>query len=868
MAFRRSEMRRNLNSMAPHERVHDSSPTTLRAAFWVLAVHAAVFTFTELALDRVSRPPWLLAYGAFGFLPLQLGTAVALATASRRLDLPVGTRAALRAIAMGFGAVTVGAAVWFTMFLVGRPLRYISWADLIYFQFYPFLIYGVTRLPRTTWTTDRLRDALGLIVVLVAFGSLILFAARVDATNVELSTLQRFLITATSAAQLGTLVTINWGLERARRIPSRAAVTLLLGCIAVSTITDLVFQILFSTQYVGPNWSIAVAVAVNLGIFRAAILFIETPLPKDDVDDASRTPFSPLPILAVSSMALLLVWMSTAGQATNLGALVGGLVLLNATLVVRDVITSRAATQAVQAGSQREAAERLEALVRHASDAILLLDTRGHIVFASAPTDQLFGAPISSSAGARFAGLVAEESRDEWGRFLAELGERPGRPGAHVWRLRDREGLERLVESIGVDRRDEPAVRGIVVNLRDVTERLLLEDRLRQAQKLEVAGRLAGGVAHDFNNVLTAVMASAELAQLTLEPDHAAQADLVGIGAAARRGAALTRRLLAFVRNDPAPVQRVDVVDMVRDLEPLLTRLTGESHPVTVRAPEPVGSIEVDRAELEHILFNLVANARDAMPNGGPIELAVDLRQVGAAARDADFTIAPLPGRYAVITVSDRGIGMSDAVRARMFDPFFTDKSGGRGTGLGLIGVRPLIERAAGGLLVDSSPGNGTAVMMMLPLVAAREPAVLRHRSGEVRTAPSKGKDGRVRRVLLVEDELAVREQLTRLLDAMGHATVAAATAAEARMHLSAGSTQFDVVVSDVMMPGETGIQFTAWLRQAHPDVPVLLISGHTGESLDREALERAGVALLRKPFSGAELARALNETLERSAVD
>ncbi|MCE9601608.1 MAG: response regulator [Gemmatimonadetes bacterium] len=852
--------------MEPREHVQGSGTATLRAAFWVLAVHAAVFTFTDLGIDRASQPQWMRTYGAFGFLPLQLGTAVALATASRRRDLPEGTRAALRAIAMGFGALTLGAAVWFIMYLIGRPLRYISWADLIYFQFYPFLIHGVTRLPRTTWTTDRLRDALGLIVVLVAFGSLIIFAARVDATNVEFSTGQRFLITATAMAQLATLVAINKGLERARRIPSRVAVTLLLGCIAVSTIADLVFQILFSTQYTGPNWSVAVAVAVDLGIFHSAILFIETPLPKDDTDDASRTPFSPLPILAVSSMALLLVWMSTTGQATNLGALVGGLVLLNATLVVRDVTTSRAATQAVQADTQREAARRLEALVRHASDAILLLDQQGNVAFASAPTDRLFGASISASEGRRFAGLVSEESRDEWERFLAGLGERPGRPGAHVWRLRGRDGMERLVESIGVDLRDEPAVHGTVLNLRDVTERLLLEDRLRQAQKLEVAGRLAGGVAHDFNNVLTAVMASAELAQLTLGPDHAAQSDLSGIGAAARRGAALTRRLLAFVRNDPAPAQRVDVVEMVRDLEPLLTRLAGESHPITVRAPEPFGSIEVDRAELEHILFNLVANARDAMPNGGPIELAADVRQVGAAARDADFTIAPLPGRYAVITVSDRGIGMSDEVRERMFDPFFTDKSGGRGTGLGLIGVRPLIERAGGGLRVDSSPGSGTAVMMMLPLVTAEEPAAPRRRSGEVRTTPSKGKDGRIRRILLVEDELAVREQLTRLLEAMGHATVAAATAAEARTHLVAGSAPFDAVVSDVMMPGETGIQFTAWLRQAHPELPVLLISGHTGESVDRETLVRAGVALLRKPFSGAELARELNAILERPA--
>lgn len=850
--------------MLPAAHSRPRSRVALRVAFWVLLVHAIVFVSTEFGIAREGRPAWLVSYAAIGFLPLQVGSAVALAVASLRRDLLAGTRAALRAIAMGFVAISVGSLVWFAMAAIGRPLTYISWADLIFFQFYPFLIYGVTRLPRSTWTIDRLRDALGLIVVLVAFGSLVIFAARVDAATGELTVWQRLLVIVTGAAQLLTLITINQALERARRFPSRTAVTLLLGCLAVSTVGDLVFQILFSTNYKGPNWSIAISVAVNLGVVRAAIRFLEDPLPTATADDSSRTSFSPLPILAISLLALMLVWMSISGQATNLGALVAGLVLVNAALVVRDFSTSRAAAQSMLADTQREAARRLEALVRHASDAILLLGTDGAIVFASAPADRLFLAPLSASEGRRFVSLVPEESREEWSEFLAELAVRPGRPVAHVWRLRG-DGGERLVESIGVDLRNEPAVHGTVLNLRDVTERLLLEDRLRQAQKLEVAGRLAGGVAHDFNNVLTAVMASAELAQLTIEPEHPAQSDIAGIGAAARRGAALTRRLLAFVRNDPAPAQRVDVVEMVRDLAPLLERLTGDSHPVSVDAPEPFGSVEVDRAELEHILFNLVANARDALPNGGPIVLSAAAIQIGSAARDADFTIRPRPGRYAVIAVRDRGIGMSDEVRRRMFDPFFTEKSGGRGTGLGLIGVRPLVERAGGGLRVDSAPGNGTEVTMMLPLLATLEPAAARRRSGEIRTTPPKIPGGKVRRILFVEDELAVREQLTRLLDAMGHATVAAATAAEARALLAAGNEPFDAVISDVMMPGETGIQFTTWLRQAFPDLPVLLISGHTGESVDRDALERSGVALLRKPFSGGELAHELNAILDGS---
>jgi len=381
-----------------------------------------------------------------------------------------------------------------------------------------------------------------------------------------------------------------------------------------------------------------------------------------------------------------------------------------------------------------------------------------------------------------------------------------------------------------------------------------------------VAGRLAGGVAHDFNNVLTAVMASAELAQLSLEPGHAAEADLDGIGAAARRGAALTRRLLAFVRNDPAPAQRVDVADMLNELAPLLARLAGDSHPVVVRADDALGTVEVDRAELEHIVFNLVANARDAMPDGGPIEVRASATDVAEGAGDTGFTIQPSPGRHAVIMVSDGGIGMSDDVRRRMFDPFFTEKSGGRGTGLGLIGVRPLVERARGGLRVDSAPGTGTCVALLLPLTPPDAITRGPQPTDDARASLPIVNGARVRRILLVEDELAVREQLARLLNAMGHRTVAVASAADARGALAAPDASFDAVISDVMMPGESGIGFATWLHRAHPELPILMISGHTGESPAQHPQLNEST-LLRKPFGSAELADRLATLFERSSA-
>ena len=189
---------------------------------------------------------------------------------------------------------------------------------------------------------------------------------------------------------------------------------------------DLVFQILFSTFYDGPNWNVVLAIAANLGLTRAAIHFLEDPMPAGGAPARPPMFFSPLPVLAVSVLALVLVWMSTSGQATNLGALVAGLVLLNATLVVRDVLTSRTAAQALQAGAQREAARRLEALVRNASDAILLLDDAGRLLFASPPADRLLGRAASALDGVTFASLLPADEGQAWARFLAGLRAQPG----------------------------------------------------------------------------------------------------------------------------------------------------------------------------------------------------------------------------------------------------------------------------------------------------------------------------------------------------------------------------------------------------------------------------------------------------------
>ena len=832
----------------------------LRVALVLLALHGVVFVISELSAVYAEKGAWRRLYEAGAFFPLQLGSMLALLFAARRADLPARTRRGLRFIAAAFGAVAIGSVVWLVMEARGTPLVYITWADLIFFQFYPLLALGFWSLPINDRPTDRFRDVLGLLILLIVFGSLIAYAANVDAQSRVRSTGLWVMSVATSTAQLVTLMLLNRAIEGAQRIPSARAILWLTGAISLSVIADLVFQVLFATGFEGKNWSLVSSVLANLMVVVAAIRLAEDPSPAGPAHEAPRIPFSPLPIVGVSALAVVLVWIAGQRSVTGLEPLIVGLVVVNALVVAREVLVSRASVEALRSGAERDATRRVEALVRHASDAILLVDARGQLIFASAPADRLFGVKLSSLEGMLVEPALPPDYREPWRRFMAELLISQERSVTFTCRLAPADAEERIVECVGLDLRSEPAVRGIVIHSRDITDRARLEDRLHQAQKLEVAGRLAGGVAHDFNNVLTAVIAGTELAQMSLDRDHPAQQDLSGVEAAAQRGAALTRRLLAFVRQEPVPAQSVDVSAMLLEIQPLLQRLVGEAHEVVSEVGDALGTVRVDQTELEHIIFNLVANSRDAMPMGGRIDIRAHV--VDLDSTPPDPIIPPPQGRFVRIVVADNGHGMTGEVRRRMFDPFFTQKTGGRGTGLGLIGVRPMVEGAGGGLTVESSERTGTTVSLYLPAesqVAAAPP----RRSSPTRT-PALGIPAiSIARILLVEDELPVREQLTRLLDALGYTSIAVASAAEARVLLSAEARAVDAVVSDVMMPGETGIEFAGWLRANHPDLPILLISGHTGTALDRVARTADGPDLLRKPFTGAELAQRLTAMLD-----
>lgn len=383
-----------------------------------------------------------------------------------------------------------------------------------------------------------------------------------------------------------------------------------------------------------------------------------------------------------------------------------------------------------------------------------------------------------------------------------------------------------------------------------------LEDELRRSQRLEAVGRLAGGVAHDFNNLLAAIMSFAELAEGGAD-DPSVRDDLAEIRRAAERGADLTRQLLAFSRREGGEVERVDVGHVVDDLRRLLGRTLPDHVDLVVRRADDLPAVLADAGELEQLVLNLVVNARDAIGESpGRIDLALDQVELG----EADVVALPGigPGPAVRLQVCDDGGGMAPDVQARAFEPFFTTKGSGTGTGLGLATAYGVVRRSGGHIGIASTPGEGTTFTVHLPA------------AGPTAHAPAPGADappeGRGERVLLVEDEAPVRRATRRILQRAGYQVV---DAADGSLALDAAHREApDLLLSDLAMPGGlTGVDVAEQLRARRPDLPVVLMTGHSGEAADGPTLA-AWRPILRKPYATRTLLEAVRAALDGAPVD
>jgi PAS domain S-box-containing protein len=438
----------------------------------------------------------------------------------------------------------------------------------------------------------------------------------------------------------------------------------------------------------------------------------------------------------------------------------------------------------------------------------------------------------------------------------AEAASAKGDPFQAEFRMKRKDGKEVWLNDTGVvvqGNNSQPLMEGIIL---DITERKILETQLQQSRKMEAVGRLAGGIAHDFNNLLTIITGYTDLALSRPSVPLDLRNDIERIESASARAAALVRQLLAFSRKQVLQPKTLDLNAIVTNMEKLLRRLIDDHVEMVTCVQDNVGKVKADPAQIEQVVMNLVVNARDAMPEGGQLLIEtsnVDLDS-GYAADHHPFK----PGRYVMLAVSDTGIGMDAATVAHIFEPFYTTKESGRGTGLGLSTVYGIVKQSGGYIWVYSEPGKGSTFKVYLPRVeetvepeAATQAPLVEQRGSEV--------------VLLVEDEEAVRELVRTILAGQGYEVIIAVDPQHAESIASKFPGEIHLLLTDMVMPGISGRELASHIMASRPGIRVLYMSGYTENVMTSGGMLEQGLAFLQKPFSPAALIRKIREILTQT---
>jgi two-component system cell cycle sensor histidine kinase/response regulator CckA len=498
----------------------------------------------------------------------------------------------------------------------------------------------------------------------------------------------------------------------------------------------------------------------------------------------------------------------------------------------------------------RASEEKYRLLVENTTDLIVKVDLEGRFLFVSPSYCRLFGRTEEELLGNTFMPLVHEADRETTARAMEALY-RPPYAATLEQRAMTVHGFRWLAWADTAVRDADGQVIAVVGVGRDVTERREVQDRLRRAEKLEAIGRLAGGVAHDFNNQLTGILGGAEFLRDALSGDPELRAVVETIRDAALRSARLTRQLLAVARRDASRSSTVDLNRLLEELAALLARTIDKRIAIRTELPAAAALARGDPDRLQAALLNLALNARDAMPEGGTLTLACRAVELGADACGA-LQPHPTPGRHVEVRVTDTGAGLTPDARAHLFEPFFTTK--GSGSGLGLAEVYGTLQAHRGAIAVESAEDRGTTVTLWVPAAAPDAPPE--------EPLARVGRRAQPVRVLVADDELNVRRSLGLLLRGAGHDVIECAGGHEAVAAYAAAWRDIDVVILDVMMPDLGGRDVHAQLRAIDADVRVIVSSGYSEGDAGALAGE-PGVQLLQKPYTADELARALAAATE-----
>jgi PAS domain S-box-containing protein len=504
-----------------------------------------------------------------------------------------------------------------------------------------------------------------------------------------------------------------------------------------------------------------------------------------------------------------------------------------ATCVLRDISARRRAEEEL-----RGANETLRALIEATPLAIIAFDFSENVSKWNPAAEKMFGwseeeilgRPLPSSPGESVERLRIIQAVRRGESLTLET----------VCQRKDGASIDVSISAAPLDGKDGiPAA--VVAVITDITERNRLADQLRQAQKMEAVGRLAGGIAHDFNNLLTVIAGYGEMLLNSLAEGGRPRAYAMEVLQAAERAAALTRQLLAFSRRHVERPALLDINPVVVSLSNMLQRLIGEDIELVILPNTEAVTVRADPGQIEQVIINLVVNARDAMPRGGRITI-----ETGVAGLE--------PGRYASISVTDTGLGMTEKTQGRIFEPFFTTKGQGEGTGLGLSTIYGIVKHNHGDIRVHSEPGKGTTFEVYFPLVD--DPPDV------VRSSESYALEGGKETILLVEDEAGLRILMQELLERLGYTVLAAASSQEAIGLAGAHLGHVDLLLTDVVMPKASGSELAERLRLVRRGTRVLYMSGYPSETVVQHGVLNTGVAFLEKPFTPETLAKKVREVL------
>jgi PAS domain S-box-containing protein len=538
--------------------------------------------------------------------------------------------------------------------------------------------------------------------------------------------------------------------------------------------------------------------------------------------------------------------------------------LLTVTTLVLSIRRRRRAEEAL-----REANERFLAILRAATDySVIGTDTEGRVIVFSEGSQLMLGYREDEVIGKPVAALLHDPA--EVAARAAELGIAPGfdvfvaaarRGGTETreWTYLRKDG-SRLTVALTVAgmRGHDGSLFGFIGIARDVSGQKRIEQQLLQSQKMESVGLLAGGIAHDFNNLLTPILGNAALFLDDLAPGDPRGEGLREIQAAAQRASDLTRQLLAFSRKQVLALEPLRLGDVVRRAERMLRRTLGETIDIEVALAPDLDAVHADGGQMEQVLLNLAINARDAMPAGGVLRIAA--RNVTVGEPDPGEPSAEVrPGRYALLEVSDTGIGMGPEVVQHLFEPFFTTKARGKGTGLGLSTVYGIVKQHGGGIIVASEPGRGTTFRIYLPAVFGAIAAGVRDEALPV-SAPVQGGD---ETVLVVEDSDMVRSVTCNMLRRLGYRVLAASDGEEALRIAGAHPERIDLLLTDVILPRMNGKETATRLREVKPGLLVLYMSGYASDVIVHRGALDEGVHFIAKPLSFEALGRKVREVLD-----